>query len=90
MFSLSMVIESFAGHNSLHLHLCFFFCRGCKIAVQALLVFRVSVEKAGAILTCLLLYVTCPFSLAAFNILSLFCRFLCFDYYVEGGFSFLV
>ena len=42
---------------------------------QALLAFIVSVEKTGVILKDLLLYVTWPFSLAAFNILSLLCVF---------------
>ena len=42
---------------------------------QDLLNFRVSVEKSDVILIGLPLYVTWPFSLAAFNILSLFCAF---------------
>ena len=42
---------------------------------QALLVFIVSVEKSGVILIDLPLYGTWPFSLAAFNILSLLCAF---------------
>ena len=42
---------------------------------QALLAFIVSGEKSGVILIGLPLYVTWPFSLAAFNILSLFCAF---------------
>jgi hypothetical protein len=42
---------------------------------QALLDFIVSVAKSGVILIGLPLYVTWLFSLAAFNILSLFCAF---------------
>jgi hypothetical protein len=49
--------------------------RGSKIPVQALLALRVSVEKLGIILIGLPLYVTCHFSLAAFNIPSFFRRF---------------
>jgi hypothetical protein len=40
---------------------------------QAFLAFRVYVEKSGLILIGLPLYVTWPFSLAAFHILSLSC-----------------
>jgi hypothetical protein len=49
--------------------------RGCKISVQALLAFRVDIEKLGLILIGLPLYVTESVSLAKFNIPSLFCRF---------------
>ena len=42
---------------------------------QDLLAFMVSGEKSGVILIGLPLYVTWPFSLTAFNILSLFSRF---------------
>ena len=49
--------------------------RGSKIPVQALLAFRVSVEKLGIILIGLPLYVTWPFPLVAFNIPSLFFTF---------------
>jgi hypothetical protein len=44
-------------------------------SVQAFLAFIVSVEKPGVSLIGLSLYVTCPFSLAAFNILSFLCAF---------------
>ena len=44
-------------------------------SVQTLLAFRVSVEKSGVILIGLSLFVTWPFPLADFNILSLFCTF---------------
>ena len=47
----------------------------CKASAQALVAFRVSVEKLGVILINLPLNVTWPFPLAAFNILSLFCTF---------------
>ena len=66
-----MLIESFAGYSSLGWHLCSL--RVCMTSDQALLAFIVSVEKSGVILIGLPLYVTWPFSLAAFNILSLFC-----------------
>jgi hypothetical protein len=44
-------------------------------SVQDLLSFIVSVEKSGVILISLPLYVTWPFSLIAFHILSLFSAF---------------
>jgi hypothetical protein len=43
--------------------------------LHALLAFRVSAEKSAVILMDLPLYVTCYFSLAAFNTISLFCTF---------------
>ena len=65
-----MVIESLAGHSSLGWHL---YSRSvCITSVQALLAFIVSGEKSGVILIGLPLYVTCPFSLIAFSILSFF------------------
>ena len=73
LVSPSMLIESFAGYSSLGWHLCSL--RVCMTSDQALLAFIVSVEKSGVILIGLPLYVTWPFSLAAFNILSLFCAF---------------
>ena len=72
-FSPSMVFEGFAGYSSLGWHLWFF--RGCKISIQTLLAFRISVGKYDVILIYLPLYVTWNFYLAAFTILSLFCRF---------------
>jgi hypothetical protein len=63
--------------------------RSCRISVQALLASRVSIEKSDIILISLPLYVTWPFSLETFNILSLFWKFW-FNYYVLGRFSFLV
>ena len=68
-----MLIESFAGCSSLGWCLCYL--RICMTSDQALLDFIVSVAKSGVILIGLPLYVTWPFSLAAFNILSLFCAF---------------
>ena len=73
LVSPSMLIVSFAGYSSLGWHLCSL--RVCMTSNQALLTFSVSVEKSAVILIGLPLYVTCPFSLAAFNILSLFCAF---------------
>jgi hypothetical protein len=58
-------------------------------SAQDLLVSIVSGEESGVILIGLLIYVPCPFSLSAFNILSCFVH-LVFDYYVMGGISFLV
>ena len=43
------------------------------ISVQDFVAFRVSVKKSGVILIGLPLHVTWPFSLTAFNTLSLFC-----------------
>ena len=71
LVSPSMVIESFAVYSSLGLHMCSF--RVCMMFVQDLLSFIVSVKKSGVILIGLPLHVTWPFSLTAFNTLSLFC-----------------
>jgi hypothetical protein len=46
--------------------------RICRTPTQALLAFRVFTEKLDVILTGLPSYVTCSFSLVAFNGLSLF------------------
>jgi hypothetical protein len=73
LVSPSMVIERLAGYSSLGWHLCFLSV--CIISVQGLLAYIVSGEKFGVILIGLPLYVTCPFSLTAFNILSLFIAF---------------
>ena len=73
LVSPSMVIESFAGYSSLGWHLCSL--RVGMRSAQDLLAFMVSGEKFGVILIGLPLYVTWPFSLAAFNILSLFSTF---------------
>jgi hypothetical protein len=51
-----MIIESFAGYNSLGWHFCFL--RVCITSAQDLLAFIVSGEKSGAILIGLPLYVT--------------------------------
>jgi hypothetical protein len=61
---MSMVTESFVGYCSL-------VCVGnlLETSVQALLAFKVSVEKSGRILIGLLLYVTWSLFLVAFNIL---------------------
>jgi hypothetical protein len=55
------VIESFAGYSSLGW--CLWSHRVCKISVQDLLAFRISVEKFGVILISLPLYITWPFFL---------------------------
>jgi len=68
-----MVIESFAGYSNLGWHFCSFGV--CMTSSWDLLAFIVSGEKSGVILIGLPLYVTWPFSLTAFNILSLFCTF---------------
>ena len=73
LVSSAMVIESFAGYSSLGWHLCS--SRVCVRSAQDLLVFMVSGEKSGVILIGLHLYATWPFSLIAFNILSLFSTF---------------
>ena len=69
LVSPSMVIESFAGYSSLGWHLCSL--RLCITSVQDLLAFIVFGEKSGIIMISPPLYVTRPFSLTAFNILSL-------------------
>jgi hypothetical protein len=55
LFSLSMVIESFAGYSSLGRHLCSL--RVSMTSSQDLLAFIVSGEKSGVILMGLPLYV---------------------------------
>ena len=70
-FGFFVYVESFAGYNSLGWHLCDI--RVCMTSDQALQAFSVSVEKYGIILIGLSLYVTCPFSHAALNILSMIC-----------------
>jgi hypothetical protein len=69
-----MVIESFAGYSSLGWNLCSL--RVCIISVQNLLAFIIIGEKSSVIIIGLSLYVTLPFSLTAFNILSLFSAFV--------------
>ena len=73
LVSPSMVIESFAGYSSFGWNLCSL--EVCMKSAQDLLAFMVSGEKSAVILIGLPLYVTWPFSLTAFNILSLFSTF---------------
>jgi hypothetical protein len=56
LFSLSIVIGSFAGYNSLGWHLCSL--RVCMTSAQDLQALIVSGEKSGVILISLPLYVT--------------------------------
>ena len=56
LFSLSIVIESFARYSSLGWHLCSL--RVCMTSAQDLLAFIASGEKSGVILIALPLYVT--------------------------------
>ena len=74
LVSPSMVIGSLAGYRSLGAHLCSLSV--CITSAQDLLAFIVSGEKSGVILIGLPLYLTWPFSLTAFNILSLFSAFV--------------
>ena len=62
-----MLSESFAGYSRLVWHLCSL--RVCMISEKILLAFIISLEKSDVVLIGLLLYVTWPFFLAAFNIL---------------------
>ncbi len=73
MVSPSTVMESFAEYSSLSWRLCSLGV--CMRSAQDLLAFIVSDEKSGVILISLSLYVTLPFPLSAFNVLSLFCAF---------------
>jgi hypothetical protein len=72
LVSPSMVIESFAGYSSLGWHLC-----SLRVCMRSSynLAFIVSGEKFGIIVIGLPLYVTRPFPLITFNILSLFSVF---------------
>ena len=63
-----IVYESFVGYGNLGWHWCSISV--CITSVQDLLAFMVSGEKSGVILIGLPLYVTRPFSLTPFNILS--------------------
>ena len=65
----SVVIGSFAGYNSLGWHLCVLIV--CMRSALDLLAFMVSGEKSRITLIGLPLYVTCAFSLTAFNIICL-------------------
>lgn len=83
LFSPSTLIDTFAGYSSLDQHLRFL--RGCKISIQALLTFRVSVKKSGVILISLALYDT--WTCFLFKPLTFFfLQIKYFDYYVVGGF----
>ena len=73
LFSPSIVIESFARYSIQGWHPCSLSV--CRTSIQDFLAFKVSIEKLGVILIGLPLYVTWPFSFAALNIFSLFCRF---------------
>ena len=73
LFFLSMLIDNFAEYSTLGWNLCSL--RVCMTSVQALLACSVSVEKSGVILIGLTLHITWSFSLAVFNILSLYCAF---------------
>lgn len=61
----SIVIDTFVELYSLSWHL--WYLRVCKISVQVLLPFRVSIEKLGTVTMGLALYVTQSFSLEAFQ-----------------------
>jgi hypothetical protein len=74
LVSPSMVIVSLAVNSSLGRHFCSLSV--CITSVQDLLAFIISGEKSGVILIVLPLYVTWPFSLTAFNTLSLFSAFV--------------
>jgi hypothetical protein len=65
-----MMIENFAGYNTLGWHLCYL--RVCMTSVQDLWASRVFIEKSGVILIGLSYFVTWPSTLTTFNILSLF------------------
>ena len=73
LVSPSIIIESFAGYSRLGWHLCSL--RVYIPSAQDLLVFIVSGANSDVILMGLPLYVTCPFSITAFTILSLLCAF---------------
>jgi hypothetical protein len=73
LLSRSMLIDSFAGYSSLGWHLCFL--RVCMTSNHALPAFIFSVGKSSVVWIGLSLYVTWPFPLAAFNILSFLCAF---------------
>ena len=74
LVSPSMVIESLAGYSSLGWNLCSLSV--CITSVQAFLTLIVCDQKSGVILIGLPFYVTLPFSLTAFSILSLFSAFV--------------
>ena len=71
LVSPSMMLESFAEYPGL----AFGFSWALDDILPGSSGFRVSVERSGAILIGQPLYVTWPFPLTAFNILSLLCAF---------------
>lgn len=80
-------LSSFAGYNILGWHL--WFCRICRTSVQALIDFKISIEKSGVSLIDLPLYLTCFSPFVAFNILSLCSTFNVLILIDVGFFSFL-
>jgi hypothetical protein len=86
LISPSMAIESFAGYSGLGWNLCSL--RVCITSVQDLLAFIVAGEKSGVILIGLPFYVSRPFSLIAFNILSLFSSFVVLNIMCQEEFLF--
>lgn len=85
LFSSPIVIKKFAGNSNLDWHL--WSPRVYRISVQALLPFRLFFEMSGIILIGLLSYVPYFFSLADFNVLSLFHNSVFWLLCVEGNFS---
>ena len=84
LVSPSMEIESFAGYSSLGWPFCSL--RVCMTSVQDLLAFIVSGEKSGVILIGLPSYVTWPFPLTDFNMLSFcVCVYLMFWLLCDGN-----
>ena len=73
LFSLSMVIESFAGYSHLGWHP--WSLNVCITLDHNFPIFIVSIEKSGVILIGLPLHVTLSFPFAALNIIFLFCMF---------------
>ena len=76
---MSILNEIFAGHSNLAGR--FFTFSTLNISCHSLLACRVSAERSAVNHMSFLLYVTCCFSLAAFNILSLclICVLMCFS-----------
>lgn len=81
-----IIIDSFTGYSSLNCHS--WLLRDCRSCIQALLTFRVSIEKTDVNLIAPPLCVSWVFSLQILLSFT-YSIYQCFDYYVTQSISFL-
>lgn len=81
-----IIIDSFTGYSSLDCHS--WLLRDCRSCIQALLTFRVSIEKTDVNLIAPPLCVSWVFSLQILLSFT-YSIYQCFDYYVTQSISFL-